>query len=571
MPNNELKKAAFEYLALGFSVIPLDGKRPLIEWKIYQERQPTKEEVESWFKQEINGIGIVTGKISGIAVMDFDNLNALLEYQQQYGMPDTPSVRTGKGWHYYFEYPKTGVKNATSIFPGVDIRGEGGFVVAPPSLHVSGVQYAWINDLKTKLAPFPSLVQEHSKNKPDMSEVIKGVGEGRRDDSAVSVAGMILYRFPEEQWNSTGWDLYSLWNKGNHPPLDEIQLRKCWKSVLQREKRRRDANMPKIEPIPSLISHSDFLNTEIPPFKWIIDKILPYSGITAFSAPPGHFKTWFALYLALNIARGGALWNKYPIEQMPVLFVNEENYRGIIHDRLRMFKAENELPIYYLHNIGVKLNELRSEELMELCKEKGIKFIIFDSLIRIHGFDENSASDMRKVFESFKIFTNEEISVMFTHHHRKTSSILPNAKANLESMRGSSDIGAMVDTHLFLDVKDNIITLNQGKQRIGILLPPIKFKFVNKEDGSVDFEYIDSLAGEMIKESEGRQMVLDIIKKHKDRGITRLEIVTLLKEKISPRSVQNHLETLREMDEIYPEGERPKRFFPTSEENSVLL
>ena len=63
MPNNELKKAAFEYLALGFSVIPLDGKRPLIEWKIYQERQPTKEEVESWFKQEINGIGIVTGKI----------------------------------------------------------------------------------------------------------------------------------------------------------------------------------------------------------------------------------------------------------------------------------------------------------------------------------------------------------------------------------------------------------------------------------------------------------------------------------------------------------------------------
>src|SRR5579875_3240999 len=123
-------------LSQGWSVFPLQprGKKPLCEWKKFQVERASLEQVREWAKRECN-IGIVTGRISKIVVLDLDSEEAIAE-AKRLGLPPTSTVRTGKGLHLSFRHPGSfDVPNATGIFPGADIRGDGGYVVGPGSVH----------------------------------------------------------------------------------------------------------------------------------------------------------------------------------------------------------------------------------------------------------------------------------------------------------------------------------------------------------------------------------------------------------------------------------------------------
>jgi hypothetical protein len=101
-------------------------------------------------------MGIVTGNISGIFVLDVDaksgGLDSLEKLQKDYGtLPDTITVETGGGGlHYYYRYPEFQVKNRAGLLPGIDIRGYNGYVVAPPSNHKSGKRYRWKDGFSPK-------------------------------------------------------------------------------------------------------------------------------------------------------------------------------------------------------------------------------------------------------------------------------------------------------------------------------------------------------------------------------------------------------------------------------------
>jgi putative DNA primase/helicase len=131
-------------ISRGWSVFPLEarGKKPLCEWKKFQMEPASLEQVREWTKRECN-IGIVTGRISKIVVLDLDNDEAIAE-AKRLGLPHTPTVRTGRGRHVYFRHPGSfDVPNAAGIFPGADIRGDGGYVVGPGSVHENGKIYTW--------------------------------------------------------------------------------------------------------------------------------------------------------------------------------------------------------------------------------------------------------------------------------------------------------------------------------------------------------------------------------------------------------------------------------------------
>lgn len=136
---------AMYYKNCGFSVIPLrpKSKLPLFSWKEFQNRHATDAELIGWFGTGDNNIGIVTGPISGIAVVDADSAEAVA-YCEENGLSETPCVVTSKGRHYYCaNVPGTKNFQKRSDLPGIDLRGEGGYVVAPPSIHESGVRYTW--------------------------------------------------------------------------------------------------------------------------------------------------------------------------------------------------------------------------------------------------------------------------------------------------------------------------------------------------------------------------------------------------------------------------------------------
>lgn len=139
-------KFSMNYLDKGLNIIPLlaRDKKPAISWDPYKVNRVNKDDVQRWWTVWPNSnIGCVTGSISDIIVLDLDNENAHTAAVAM-GLPETWKSKTGKGYHIFFKYPGTRVKNYTRILPGMDIKADGGYVVLPPSIHPSGATYQWI-------------------------------------------------------------------------------------------------------------------------------------------------------------------------------------------------------------------------------------------------------------------------------------------------------------------------------------------------------------------------------------------------------------------------------------------
>ena len=145
-------------LRMGWSVIPLRfrDKRPALPtWTEYQRHSPDRADVERWASQGCN-VGIVTGAVSGLLVLDLDNAAAVQEAERR-GLPVTVKAATGKGVHCYFRHPGGRLKNRAGLFPGADIRSDGGFVVAPGSIHPTGTRYTWmVSPADNALADVPA-------------------------------------------------------------------------------------------------------------------------------------------------------------------------------------------------------------------------------------------------------------------------------------------------------------------------------------------------------------------------------------------------------------------------------
>lgn len=130
---------ALEYAKRGWAVMPLDGKRPATAhgWK---DADTDVEQIVAWFAGTDHNVGIATG-LSDLLVVDLDGDDAVEWWLRQQPTP-TAVALTGRGQHWY--YRGNGPSTAGRIAPGVDTRGRGGYVVAPPSLHpLTGAAYRW--------------------------------------------------------------------------------------------------------------------------------------------------------------------------------------------------------------------------------------------------------------------------------------------------------------------------------------------------------------------------------------------------------------------------------------------
>lgn len=166
MRKDELLEQALFYASLGWHVLPLHspqpdgacscpnpdcdhvGKHPKI--KEWQHNATTDEKIirEWWNEWPDANIGIQTGEKSGLVVLDFDivkggdkSLKLLIRMSGE--LTDYVACKTGGGYHLYFAHSGARLRNKQALLPGFDLRGDGGYVVAPPSLHKSGKKYCW--------------------------------------------------------------------------------------------------------------------------------------------------------------------------------------------------------------------------------------------------------------------------------------------------------------------------------------------------------------------------------------------------------------------------------------------
>ena len=153
---------AHRLLAMGLSVIPVprprpgavpgqpgDGKVPTLAWTAYQTRLPTTDEINQWFATPMN-LAVVTGAVSGVIVIDADATEAVRWAVRR--LPYTPwQTKTARGFHLWYRHPGGRVPNRARIATQdgklpMDVRGDGGYVIAPGSLHASGAVYEWAGD-----------------------------------------------------------------------------------------------------------------------------------------------------------------------------------------------------------------------------------------------------------------------------------------------------------------------------------------------------------------------------------------------------------------------------------------
>ena len=151
-PEPRCLTAALEYVQRGFSVVLVHPKKkhPIGKWKHRQHHPATEAELREAFRRNPTAnVGIVTGAISGIVVLDMDGEAGAMSARQLEGLEKTkaPVVKTGHGCHGYFRHPGHKAGNFASALPGLDGRGDGGFVVAPPSVHENGKKYEWLEGL----------------------------------------------------------------------------------------------------------------------------------------------------------------------------------------------------------------------------------------------------------------------------------------------------------------------------------------------------------------------------------------------------------------------------------------
>ena len=162
------KLAARHYASLGWRVFPIyepsdtetgcscdrlkckhPGKHPRTSHGV-SDASTRLDRVDRWWDQWPKAnVGIATGSGSGIVVLDVDPRHggdvSLAETVERYAsLPSTPTVRTGGGLHLYFRHlGAVACTRGLGGYPGLDLRGDGGYVVAPPSIHKSGNVYVW--------------------------------------------------------------------------------------------------------------------------------------------------------------------------------------------------------------------------------------------------------------------------------------------------------------------------------------------------------------------------------------------------------------------------------------------
>jgi len=235
---------AVEYGALGYSVIPIKAgdKRPAIaEWAPFMKKAADDTQLMEWFSDEKKNIGIVTGKISGITVVDIDTKQEPTTPLATF--PETYTVRTPSGgYHLYYQYsPNVGTSaNQYPQYPHVDIRNDGGFVVAPPST-IGDNAYTVLK--RTALAPFPETLFIQTKKRKGLDKLTKAK-PGTRNQTMAQAIGSLLAIAHEDKWDNEVWRAIQDINKTYNPPLPDDELIATFNSIAKKEKSAREEATP---------------------------------------------------------------------------------------------------------------------------------------------------------------------------------------------------------------------------------------------------------------------------------------------------------------------------------------
>jgi hypothetical protein len=505
---------ALAAVAAGIPVFPLlpGEKNPDAELapRGWQSATLDTQQVRAWWTvRPTANVGGAVG-LAGLTVIDLDMKGAngalsLLDWElaREVQIERPVVVRTASGGHHI--YLRGTTRNRASILPGVDVRGEGGYVVLPGSI-VNGVRYAFVEGgWHTPLPEAPSAwVAEVGKPptkaenpmawlvEADLPENIqraqtwlrrevergKVAVEGQGGDLWTVKTAAMLRDFGVSE--ETALDLLDAeWNPHCEPPWEREDLaRKVANAYRYAQKpggikaaaamqlearlgaKARERSRQRFTPL----SWEDVQN--LPDPRWLLPGTLPESGVSMIYGPQASFKSFLALSVALDVATGlnttglAAEGQDRP-EPRHVLYIVGEGAFGI-RKRVEAWWKANGQPSMQNFRLVASMPALADEtefdEFVCTVADAGVRpaLVVVDTVARaMYGFDENSALDMGRMIKNADAMKEGwNCNVLLIHHAAKTG-----------AARGSGALPAAVDTELRVSAKKKRLTVSMTKQK----------------------------------------------------------------------------------------------------------
>lgn len=443
------------------------------------------------------GFGLKTGALpkgSGIFVVDLDSAEAVDAFSALGECPETLTVQTPRGLHLYFEHPggfHVG-NSAGSLTKGVDVRGDGGFVVGPGSPHRSGGRYelavdvapapapAWLLEwLRARPAPAPTQAYEGDVSDEVEKEYRRTVyTRYLRDEARPCVQGQggdaVLFevvqrgaydlRLPVDDVLELVREHYD--PRCSPPWGDELEDRVRHKARDAKTKSTRmrieppprdmagmfaaptpeqklealDSALPAAVPKKNVGIFWDDWDAPLEPPQWLVDGLIPVSTVGGFVAHGSSLKTWTALSLASAVAQGVPWLDKYTTRKGRVIVLDYESGEYELRRRVRLLEGGRVVGLGAWTMPSKTIDDI--ELWIELGKIPDVSLVIIDSLAAgtSPGVDENTKDAAWPLQLAARYSDSTGASVLFIHHSKKDDG--GDAR---KAVRGSTAIFAAMD------------------------------------------------------------------------------------------------------------------------------
>lgn len=410
-----MKEYALYYSRLGLAVFPIKpkSKQPLTEHGL-KDASKEPEQIESWWNRwPAANIGIATGAVSGgLVVIDLDvdkdkgidGRVTLREWEAEHEkLPDNTWLAiTGRGGYHYFYHDTSTVRNRTGIYEGIDIRGDGGYIVAPPSVHPNGNTYEWEQDpmlyplAEANGAIFDFLVGPVSREpEPIPFDLPEQIPDGQRTTAMVKlVCSQQAKGLSDEAIRAA----VRVENEAKCvPPLTDQELeREVFPALTRYQKgtapytatynHKTRSFQPIIKKGPVNLVSMDTVEEKEP--EWLVTDYIPRGQITVLAGDGGSGKTTIWCSIAAAVSSGGPCFlnqdNPFAKECLPgrvLFFSSEDSAEYTLKGRLRRSgaKLENVLSLDLADDRFPEI-KFNAPLLEELIKEYRPELVIFDPL-----------------------------------------------------------------------------------------------------------------------------------------------------------------------------------------------
>jgi RecA-family ATPase len=393
-----LKESALNYAKAGFRVFPLKpnskSKQVLKSWK--HEATTEEKTIRKWWDTNPNyNIGVATGNTLLVIDVDVKHEAKGLESLEKYGhnLPTTAKVNTPSGGIHLYYIVDGDFKNRVNLYPGIDIRSNNGYVVAPPSI-VDGKPYQWINN--DPIAEADEEVYKFLNNSiKDKNGPLKidsqTIAEGQRNDTLFKLACSL-----QAKGLSDNAILNAMWSENNekcNPPLSKEEIKAIFDSAMKYIKGNKSYNEPRKKFSLEMVS-MDQVEEKEP--EWLIRGFIPKGAISLLAGDGGVGKTtiWCDIVAAISSGNYTFFENEnYSIidkrEPRKVMyFSSEDDMNTTLKRRLRVNGANME-NIFTIRLSDIRFQEIKynSEYLKELVEFHKPALLVFDPL---QGFLPNN-------------------------------------------------------------------------------------------------------------------------------------------------------------------------------------